>query len=372
MIAPLKICITGICGFVGSRLARGIADALPDARVSGIDNLSRPGSELNDAVLRAEGFEIHHGDIGRADDCAPLDGADWVIDAAAEASVLAGTGGAATGFRTLLDTNLVGTINLLERCKESGATFTLLSTSRVYSIGPLAALQVGAADRKFAPVAGAGLPGLSDRGVDETFLSEPPLSLYGSSKRCAEILALECGEAYGFPVWINRCGLMAGAGQFGRPDQGIVSYWLNSHLRREPLRYTGFDGLGHQVRDCLHPDDLVPLLIRQFKTEPCGERPRLMNLSGGAASAFSLRELTDWCDARFGAHPVASDPSPRPFDLPWVVLDSTLAARTWGWDPQIGLEQILDGVAGHAEANPDWLEISSPRPATTPPPATEA
>ena len=42
-----------------------------------------------------------------------------------------------------------------------------------------------------------------------------------------ETLALEYGEAFGLPVLINRCGVLAGAGQFGRTDQGIFAYWIN-------------------------------------------------------------------------------------------------------------------------------------------------
>lgn len=47
-------------------------------------------------------------------------------------------------------------------------------------------------------------------------------------------MALEYGAAFDFPVWITRCGVLAGAGQFGTPDQGIFAYWINAHLRRRP------------------------------------------------------------------------------------------------------------------------------------------
>ena len=77
------------------------------------------------------------------------------------------------------------------------------------------------------------------------------------------LLALEYGETFGFPVWINRCGVLAGAGQFGRADQGIFAFWINAWLRRRPLTYIGFGGKGYQVRDCLHPRDLIPLLLKQ-------------------------------------------------------------------------------------------------------------
>jgi CDP-paratose 2-epimerase len=77
-------------------------------------------------------------------------------------------------------------------------------------------------------------------------------------------------------------------------------------------------------------------------------------------TARSLRQLTAWCDIRFGPHPVASDPRPRPFDLPWVILDSALAERTWNWKPATSVETILKEIALHAEAHLNWLEISEP------------
>ena len=77
-------------------------------------------------------------------------------------------------------------------------------------------------------------------------------------------MALEYGEAFGFPVWINWCGVLAGKGQFGKADQGIFSYWIRSWRENRPLRYIGFEGTGAQVRDCLHPKDLVTVLKKQM------------------------------------------------------------------------------------------------------------
>jgi CDP-paratose 2-epimerase len=283
-----------------------------------------------------------------------------VIDAAANPSVLAGLDGR-TSSRQLVEHNLAGTVNLLEYCKQHRAGLILLSTSRVYSIPPLAALPVEVVDGAFRPAAGANLPpGLGAAGVTEAFATAAPVSLYGATKLASEALALEYGEAFGLPVFINRCGVLGGAGQFGRPDQGIFSYWINSHLRRRSLRYIGFDGQGHQVRDCLHPRDLVPLLEKQFAAPRLDAADRLVNISGGLPSALSLRQLTDWCDRRFGAWPVGSDPTPRPFDLPWMVLDHARATRIWNWRPQTSAQDILEEIALHAQANPGWLDLSAP------------
>ncbi len=375
----MKILITGICGFVGSTLAQALLDAVPGLELVGLDNFMRPGAETNRAVLKARGVRLFHGDLRAASDLEPVPAVDWVIDAAANPSVLAGIDGKSSS-RQLIEHNLFGTVNLLEFCKAHRAGFTLLSTSRVYSIAPLAALPVVVYHGAFRPNTEAELPpGVGPSGVRESFATAAPVSLYGATKLTSETLALEYGETFGFPVWINRCGVLAGAGQFGRPDQGIFAYWINAHLRRRPLKFIGFDGLGHQVRDCLHPRDLVPLLLRQFACpEPAGRGeevaaavlpgqhskksrpPRICNVAGGADSSISLRQLTSWCDGRFGAHPVASDPQPRPFDIPWMVLDSTQAADAWGWRPQTPLLAVLEEIAAHAQQNPGWLDLSAP------------
>ena len=359
-MSPMRILISGVCGFVGSTLARTLAQSGAGHRLGGFDNFIRPGSETNRAELKQLGVQLFHGDLRAASDLETLPAVDWVIDAAANPSVLAGVDGK-TSSRQLVEHNLAGTVNLLEYCKRHQAGLILLSTSRVYSIAPLAALPVEPFEGAFRPAPGARLPsGLTAAGVDETFSTLAPVSLYGATKLASEMLALEYGETFGLPVFINRCGVLAGAGQFGRADQGIFAFWLNSHLRRRPLKYIGFGGHGHQVRDCLHPRDLVPLLEKQLAAPKLPAADRLANLSGGAASARSLRQLTAWCDTHFGPHPVGADTTPRPFDIPWLVLDHAKATRLWNWRPQTPTAAILDEIAAHAREHPDWLDLSAP------------
>jgi CDP-paratose 2-epimerase len=354
----MKILISGICGFAGSTLANGLLGNVSSREIIGLDNLSRPGSQLNIEPLRKRGVKVRHADVRSASDLESLPKIDWIIDAAANPSVLAGVDGA-TSSRQLIEHNLSGTVNLLEVAKRHRAGFTLLSTSRVYSIRALSDIPVLVTDAAFAPDVDVPLPdGISARGIAENFSTASPVSLYGASKLGSECIALEYGETFDFPVWINRCGVFAGAGQFGHAEQGIFSFWINSYLRRRPLRYIGFDGAGHQCRDCFHPRDLLPLLEKQFATRESGS-PRIVNLGGGPENAMSLAQLTRWCEERFGSHEVASDPTPRPFDVPWLVMDSSRAGKTWDWRPKIKVNAILEEIAQHAEAHPDWLEISS-------------
>jgi CDP-paratose 2-epimerase len=112
------------------------------------------------------------------------------------------------------------------------------------------------------------------------------------------------------------------------------------------------------VRDCLHPQDLLGLLVKQMVAGSAGDE-RIFNVSGGAASAMSLRQLSDWCAEDFGPHEVAVDLSPRPFDLPWVVLDSAKANAVWDWKPQRSVTDICVEIARHAREHPEWLAVSA-------------
>ncbi|MBI3850076.1 MAG: NAD-dependent epimerase/dehydratase family protein [Verrucomicrobia bacterium] len=353
----MRILITGICGFVGSTLARGLREGWPAWEIVGIDNYLRAGSERNRLALRALDVKVFHGDIRSSTDLESIPRCDWIIDAAANPSVLAGVDGK-TSSRQLIEHNLGGTVNLLELAKAWRAGLIMLSTSRVYSVRQLAAIPVESKGGGFDPTPAANqIAGLSTQGVQETFSTAPPVSLYGSSKRASEILACEYAEAFDLPMFINRCGVLAGAGQFGKIDQGIFSFWIHSWHGRRPLKFIGFDGTGQQVRDCLHARDLLPLLTKQM-IDSRKDAPRIMNISGGIGQSASLRQLSAWCEQRFGKREIASDKTTRPFDVPWLVLDSTLASQTWGWQPQTPLEMIWSEIADHAEQNPDWLDAT--------------
>lgn len=352
----MKILVTGICGFFGSQLALELLEQNPEITVYGTDNFIRAGSERNRNKLQKKGIRFFYGDIRTQADVDALPPVDWVIDAAALPRVGAGIDGQ-TSSRQLIEHNLQGTVNILEYCKRHRAGLILISTSRVYSISQLSALPVEAVGSRFALREQAALPaGASSAGISEGFSTAPPLSLYGSSKLASEILALEYGEAFGFPVWINRCGVLAGAGQFGRADQGIFSYWIHAYSHRRPLTYLGFAGSGHQVRDCLHPRDLTILIRKQLLAPAMANR--VFNIGGGYANSMSLAELSSWCADRFGPHTISGDLQQRQFDIPWMIMDSSLAAASWDWRPATPLLEILNELALHAENNPDWIDLT--------------
>ena len=349
----MKVLITGICGFVGSRLAAALSARVPDVQIAGFDNLLRQGSESNRQLLAAQNVQFTHGDLRMRSDIEALPDCDWVIDAAAHPSVLAGVDGRSSP-RQLAEHNLLGTLNILEYCRERKAGFVLLSTSRVYSVQDLAALPVRPENNAFVlDQPRSPVQNVSAGGITEAFPVRQPISLYGATKLSSEIMAVEYGLTFGFPVWINRCGVLAGAGQFGTAEQGIFSYWLHAHASRRRLRYIGFGGYGYQVRDAFHPDDLAVLVAAQLQRDPPPDP--VFNVSGGADNAMSLAQLTEWCNQRFGRHDPEPDARPRPFDIPWLVMDHSRAAAEFQWQPRRSLTSILEEIEAHVRQNPDWL-----------------
>ncbi len=352
----MKILITGIAGFAGSKIASGLISFHPNFEIFGLDNFSRKGTEQNIHQLFKDGINIIRGDIRSQSDLDTLQAVDWVIDCAANPSVLAGLDGNSSS-RQVMEHNLLGTINLLEYCKRYKSGLILLSTSRVYSALELANLPVEPLNDRFE-VKKANAPGFSEQGISEEFPTSAPISLYGSSKLASEQLILEYGYNFDFPVWINRCGVLAGAGQFGKADQGIFSYWIHSFKEKSPLKYIGFNGSGHQVRDALHPQDLVPLLSRQLM-EPSWDAPKIINVGGGIENSMSLKQLSEWSEMRFGPNKVIPSAESRPMDAPWIVMDSTVTQNAWNWSVKTKLEQILIEIADHAEKNPNWLSLTN-------------
>jgi len=352
----MRVLITGICGFVGSSLAAFLKRS-GGIELFGIDNFCRPGSEINRSRIRELCVGFRHGDLRCPSDVEWVPSSiDWIIDASANPSVMAGVDGV-TSSRQIIEHNLLSTINVLELARRCDAGFALLSTSRVYSVEKLSALPLEVQNEALAlRDVGDGCQGVSQAGISELFSTSPPISLYGTTKLASEQLALEYASAFGFPAVINRCGILAGAGQFGRADQGILAYWVHSYVRKRPLRYIGFGGTGFQSRDCLHPADLGRLLVSQMRDS--SGPTAVCNVSGGAANTFSLHQLTQWCSSRFGPHRIDSVAETRTFDVPWLVLDSSVASERWKWQPTIGRDAILEEIAEHARTTPDWLTIT--------------
>lgn len=347
------ILITGGAGFVGSSLAMLFKADNPESRVICLDNLKRRGSELNLPRLKDAGIEFMHGDIRIPGDIDAVGPFDLMIECSAEPSVLAGFGGSP---EYLLSTNLTGTMHCLEACRKHSAGLVFLSTSRVYPWRDVRGLEYAETDTRFELTPEQKAVGVSPAGVTESFTLNGPRTLYGATKLASEMLIMEYADMYGLSAVVNRCGVLAGAWQMGKVDQGFMVLWASRHFFNKPLTYLGFGGTGKQVRDILHVRDLHELLKVQLG-DMNTHAGQVYNVGGGAEMSVSLKELTGICEEAVGKTiEIGSDPEIRSGDIPWYVTDNSVVTEATGWKPSITPKEIIEEIMVWLEANQDTLK----------------
>ena len=213
----MRILITGGCGFVGSNLAIYLKKNLSNSKIFSLDNLYRNGSQINKKRLKI--FKIINYKINIQDykKISKLPKFDLIIDCCAEPAIEISD----KDPDRIINTNLIGTFNILKKCQRDKSKIIFLSTSRVYSIDALRKLikqkdLINKVNIKFE--------------VNEKFQTNLPKSLYGFSKLSSEDLIKEYNYSNKIKYIINRFGVIAGPWQFGKQDQGFVSMWVAKHL----------------------------------------------------------------------------------------------------------------------------------------------
>lgn len=347
----MRTLITGGAGFVGSSLAIRLKSSGIASDVVCLDNLWRKGSELNVARLSARGIEVVSADVRMRDsfDLAPF---DLVIDAAAEPSVMAGSAGKDVDY--VVDTNLVGTLNLLEAARKWSSAVVFLSTSRVYPVECLRQIELTEGDTRFEVSAEQSMAGISPAGISEQFPINGARTLYGATKYASEVMALEYGAQFGLPMMINRFGVIAGPWQMGRVDQGIVALWVAAHHYGNALTYMGYGG--KQVRDVLHIEDMLDLIAAQIAAGFDGWGGDVYNVGGGSASSTSLLELSSTVREVVGRElSFKHDERVRAGDVPIYVTDNSKVSAKFKWKPSRGVEDVVNDTARWIADNDEML-----------------
>ena len=206
----MKVLITGGCGFIGCNAAARFAQL--GHRVSVLDNLSRPCTDLNLEWLREQArIAFINGDVRDARAVGEVmrrGKFEVVLHLAAQVAVTTSVKDPATDF----EVNAGGTLNVLEGvrryCPE--AIFLNASTNKVY--GKLAGLKIKESARHYA--LGNGVMGIAE---------SQPLdfhSPYGCSKGAADQYTMDYARIYGLRTVNCRQSCIYGLRQFGVEDQG--------------------------------------------------------------------------------------------------------------------------------------------------------
>lgn len=335
------VLVTGGAGFVGSRLALGLCEHCENVRIVALDNLRRRGSELNLPRLRAGGVEFLHGDIRNPEDLDAAGTFDLILECSAEPSVLAGYDGSP---QYVLNTNLTGTLNCLEVARRYGAAIIFLSTSRVYPMETINSLNYVERETRFELGDNTHVPGVSPEGFSEAFPLEGARSLYGATKLCSELVLTEYLAMYGLRGVINRCGVLAGPWQMGKVDQGVAVLWAARHVLGGSLNYIGFGGTGKQVRDLLHIDDLLELVLYEIDHLDALSG-KTFNIGGGHAVSLSLLEMTRLCAELSGKRiEIGRQPETRAGDIRLYLTDHAKITSETGWKPKRDARTIMDDI----------------------------
>jgi CDP-paratose 2-epimerase len=344
----MRILITGGCGFVGSNLAVLLKEHYSSIDIVCFDNLNRRGSEINLKRILSLGIEFVHGDVRHKEDLKRVKPVDLIIEAAAEPSVLAGSG---NDIEYTIDTNLNGTINTLYVAKEWNAGFIFLSTSRVYPYDQIANINLSSTKDRFEISKNQSITGISDKGFSERFPLEGIRSIYGATKLSSEYIIQEFCKNFSMNAVINRCGVLTGPYQMGKIDQGVVVLWMARHYWKGKLGYYGFGGTGLQVRDVLHVRDLFKLIDHQIKNISQYDG-NIFNVGGGTDVSVSLKELTQICENLTGNRiDIIQANEDRPGDIPVYITDNSKITAATGWKPEISVNQIMTEIY-------DWIHIN--------------
>ena len=315
----MKILITGGCGFVGSNLAIYFKDHLPSIQINSLDNLTRKGSLLNFNRLKKKKIKNFKIDIANNTAIQKLPRYDLIIDCCAEASVETSK----KDIDIVFNTNLIGTLNILKKCKKDKSNIIFLSSSRVYSIKKLRNLK----KKEYL--------------INEKFDTSGPKSIYGFCKYSSEHLIKEFSFMYKTKYIINRFGVISGPWQFGKQDQGFVSRWVWKHMNKKKLSYIGFGGKGAQVRDVIHIQDVCELIALQVK-----KINKLydftVNVGGGRNNAISLKNLTKICQKiTLNKIKISSKKSTSEYDIPHYVTDNLKVKKIYKWQPRKKILHII-------------------------------
>jgi UDP-glucose 4-epimerase len=282
----VRAVVTGGAGFIGSHVvdalvARGDEVTVVDDLSTGRREFVNPGAQLIEHDIREPlAFD-----------------ADLVFHLAAQADV--GTSVEQPVFDA--EVNVLGTLNVLEAARSTGATVVFTSTGgAIYGdvVGPAA---------------------------EDTPLR--PVSPYGMAKQAAEAYVAGWSRVHDIATAVVRLANVYGPRQSAALEGGVVAIFLE---RMEAGEGTAIFGDGEQTRDFVYVGDVVSAVLAAAE-----RADGIFNVGTGLET--SINRLHELCRDLAGSKDLPEHGPPRLGDARRNVLDASLARRELGWHAQVDL-----------------------------------
>lgn len=346
MTTPATILVTGGAGFIGSNFIRSSLSRNPKVRIINLDVLTYAGNLESLADVSRDypdRYRFVHGDIRDSQTVAELlagrDGhpggpkpargkSDWVPDAVVHFAAESHVDRSITGPAAFVETNVAGTLALLEACRgelkreQRDFRFVHVSTDEVYgSLGP-------------------NDPAFSER----TPLA--PNSPYAASKAGSDFLVRSYVETHHLPAVITRCSNNYGPYQF--PEK-LIPLMITRALRNESLPVYGD---GRNIRDWIHVVDHVEAVWTVLVSGTPGE---VYNI-GGEAETTNITIVRELLRLLGKPESLITYVTDRPGHDRRYAMDITKIGKTLGWRPRYNLQTGLAETVNWYLANQAWWE----------------
>ena len=320
----MKILVTGAAGFIGMHVAERLLAA--GHQVTGLDNLN----DYYDPALKQArlarlrdlpGFAFQRLDLADGAGMRALfaaEGFERVVHLGAQAGVRYSL----TNPQVYLDSNVTGTLNVLEGCRHHDVGHLVFaSTSSVYGLN-------------------TRMPFSPHHGVDH------PLSLYASTKRAGELLCHNYAALFGLPVTALR--FFTVYGPWGRPDMSPMLF-AQKMLAGQPIDV--FNG-GHHRRDFTYIDDIVEGVVRacdhvatpdpawdSAAPDPATSRAPYRIYNIGNQSPVELLRFIGLLEENLGVKAQMNFLPLQPGDVPDTLADCSDLERAVGFQPSTPIEE---------------------------------
>jgi UDP-glucuronate 4-epimerase len=316
-----KYLVTGVAGFIGSKIAELLLKQ--GTTVIGLDNMNDAYSPILKEwrlarIKNFSNFEFYRTDITNIDAVKGLF-QQFKFDAVMNLAARAGVRASVENPWVYVSTNVTGTLNLLELCKDFNVKkFVLASTSSIY--------------------------GANETPFNEDVKADKQLSPYAATKKGAEALAYTYHYLYGIDITIPRYFTVYGPA--GRPD--MMPFKFIHHIAEGiPIPVYGD---GTQERDFTYVDDIAKGSIACLK--PLGFE--VINL--GSDRPVKVNYVIQLMEQYLGKKAIIEYQPTHPADVPATWADISKARKLLSWNSSFGIEEGIQNTVDWYLENKDWSE----------------